>query len=38
LTGHPNRVLTAPDQVLTFAKDVVLLTQFDAAFFQLDAA
>ena len=30
--------MTVPDQVLTIAKDVALLTQFDAAFFQVDAA
>src|SRR4051794_2653837 len=38
LRGHLERFLTAPDQVLTVAEDAALLTQFDAAFFQVGAA
>ena len=38
MTGHPDRVVTVPDQVLTIAKDVALLTQLDAAFSPVDVA
>jgi len=37
LRGHLDRFLTVPDQVLTVAEDAALLTQFDAAFFQVGA-
>jgi hypothetical protein len=38
LQGHLERFLTVPDQVLTVAEDAALLTQFDAAFFQVGEA
>jgi excisionase family DNA binding protein len=37
MTGHLDRFLTVPDQILTVAEDAALLTQFDAAFFQVGA-
>jgi len=38
LMGYLERFLTTPDQVLAVVEDPALLTQFDAAFFQLGAA
>ena len=38
LVGYLERFLSVPDQVLTVAEDAALLTQFDAAFFQVGAA
>jgi excisionase family DNA binding protein len=37
LREHLERFLTVPDQVLTVAEDAALLTQVDAAFFQVGA-
>jgi len=38
LAGYLDQFLTVPDHVLTVAEDAALLTQFDAAFFQVGAA
>ena len=35
MTGHLDRFLMVPDHVLTVVEDAALLTQFDAAFFQV---